>query len=324
MKSKIKFALTPIIMSFCFWRWTLSIWIFYVETYWNPRMLILHIWIHLDHFDDIIAARNTVAKAENKDSLNMLTTTVRPNYGKSFYKIISRQRLNLMAISAFNPKTPSTKENSAPLLETPASFYKPSTNKQRARRSSVVSDVLQCEKIITGERRKTIHCDKQLKEQLHRRKLVKDLEIKTTSSPPRKVIPVNRSFSMSQTTYEEFLKKKRQQRNKECRDVIRSTASVMARMVSKQSQMTKANANNKHECFFETDTGSNQQHMDWVRKCMMSCTRTHWMKMVNERTKYEYDLFENTFFFSFGKNNMEIVNTKKQEGKLQYILLYCN
>lgn len=195
----------------------------------------------------------------------MLAKTVRPNFGKTFHKAISRQRFNLIAINAFKISNASKSSTSS------ASFYKPTNFNER--RCSVVSEILSCEKMVAGERRKTIENEKQLSDELRPKQLVKDMEMKAIST--MKPILANKSFMISQNKYENFLKKKQEERHKECSDVTRSTCSVITRTLSMQKQLSKANTYNKSECFFEAETGSDQHQVEWARKCMMSCSRKH-------------------------------------------------
>jgi len=235
---------------------------------------------------DFVEAPSTIATSTKPhDTSNIISDTIRPNYRKTFHKAIARQRINIMAINAFaSGNRQKTKVNFAKsacdalpqqrfsCVISHDVFTTPNSKKRRP--SHLVSDLMECSKAIANERRNTLLYE-QLSDQVRQKKIVKDVIIDQNKSKTRSRFLARNSSttaSMSQTNYEDFLEKKRNEQEKELQNITRSNGSKVAKSaVYQKHQLSKVTKEDKSECWFEVDTGNDKSQKEWVRKCILSC-----------------------------------------------------
>ena len=237
---------------------------------------------------DFVAAPSTIATSTKvEDTSNILSKTIRPNFRKTFHKAIARQRVNIMAINAFasglnqqKKKVNFAKSACDALPQQRFScvishdvFTAPKLSQRRP--SHLVSDLMECSKAIANERRNTLLCEQQLSNQAGPKKIVKDVQIdQNKSKTASRFLTRNSSTtaSMSQTNYEDFFEKKRNEQEKELQKMTRSLGSKVAKSaVYQKHQISKVANAEKSECWFEADTGNDKNQKEWARKCILSC-----------------------------------------------------
>ena len=213
-------------------------------------------------FEIITTPSNFVSFHDNDDITNILSTVVRPTYGKSFTTAIARQKGKLTAINAFKDALHRCKPMQ-PVKKTAksASPWK--------RKLSLVSEVLESESSIITERRHTLHTEKCLRDQIRRKSLVKDVEIK-----PNQLCSYHNNThtkNLSTIDYLKFLDNQQLVQNKELLQMHISLSGTVAHAA--QRQRVKVHENTQPDVWFEADSGENERDAIWMKKCLISCNR---------------------------------------------------
>lgn len=195
---------------------------------------------------DIISAPSTIANSTRSlnDKSNVLFEEVRPNYrNKTFIKAIKRQRVNILAMSAFR-KSCSIKRSYS-LFTKPSCVLSQSVlapPKRFRRTANLVTNLLK-HKTNTGKHR-----------------VQKEKNIDKTCS------------SMSQTDYDDFLAKKQLDIKNELRSVKRSSSSHLAKRAMFQKKQLEKNRKELNDLSSKVESDKVKAHAKLAKKCVLSCS----------------------------------------------------
>ena len=201
---------------------------------------------------DIISAPSTIANSTRllNDKFNVLFEEVRPNYrNMTFLKAIKRQRVNILAISAFNVVSKST---SMP---------------QRKLSCALSQSVLAPPKKF---RRVANIVTNLLKHRTNRRRISQKEKCKSKGEDH--VSPnISQAFSsMSQSNYEDFLTKKQREIEKELQSVKRSHSSRLAKRAMYRKHQIEKNRKELNKQLSKIESDNKKIHEKWAQKCVLS------------------------------------------------------